>query len=133
MAKSLGVAMALSAGCTMIGAKPAGPGTTTSGGSTAGPVAAGGAGRCGTSTGTYSLAPPIAFPSKRADGGIAVGDLNGDGYPDIVTGNDQKLDDNTGELTIGVLIKKHDGTFEPIALYKTIEYAHAYSIALADL
>ena len=53
---------------------------------------------------------------------VAVADLNGDGIPDIVVGN---------EVNLGVLLGNGDGTFQPAVALNV--YYIATSVALADL
>jgi hypothetical protein len=59
---------------------------------------------------------------------IAVGDVNGDGKPDILVGNDN----GTSEGSVGVLIGNGDGTFESVKTYRTGGHS-VNSIAVADV
>src|SRR5207244_349756 len=53
---------------------------------------------------------------------VALGDLNGDGKPDVATGN--------GNRNVSVLLNKGDGTLQPARNY---DAAGAVSVALGDL
>src|SRR5208282_1197502 len=60
---------------------------------------------------------------------VAIGDVNGDGVPDLVVANYAE-DDSNGEVV--VLLGNGDGTFQPAALYNS-GGKYAYSVALGDL
>jgi len=55
---------------------------------------------------------------------LAVADVNGDGHPDLVVGND---------LSIGVLLGNGNGTFRPAVTYASGGLDMTYSLAVADL
>jgi uncharacterized protein (DUF2141 family) len=57
---------------------------------------------------------------------LAVGDLNGDGKPDVVVTN------GFSTATVGVLLGNGDGTFQPVVLYDSGSQS-AKSVAIADL
>jgi hypothetical protein len=67
-----------------------------------------------------------AMRNYRISGGypvsVALGDLNGDGKPDIVTGD--------GDANVSVLMNGGDGTFQPERVY---DAQGALSVALGDL
>jgi hypothetical protein len=64
----------------------------------------------------FNLARP-PFPVDAHPLGVAVADLNGDGFPDLVTVN------STG--TVSVLIGNGDGTFQPAVSYRVGANPHA--------
>jgi len=64
---------------------------------------------------------------------VAVGDLNGDGKPDLVVANYCSVDGcNYFDATVGVLLGNGDGTFRPAATYDLGTYP-ATSVAVADV
>jgi len=76
--------------------------------------------------GNGSLEAKRDFQTGRGPRSVALGDLNGDGKPDLATAN---ILSDTG--TASVLLNTGEGIFEPAREYATS--ARAYSIALGDL
>ena len=72
----------------------------------------------------YSFIQGAVYPTGSVPDGIAVGDLNGDGVPDVVTAD-------AGSDSMSVLIGNKDGTYQPRVVYKTGQ--NPSSVTLADL
>lgn len=82
--------------------------------------------------GDGSFQPAVTY---RSDGfnavSLAVGDVNGDGKPDLVVANLSCISNcNTG--TVAVLLGNGDGTFQPAVAYSSGGY-EAASVAIADV
>jgi FG-GAP-like repeat/PASTA domain/FG-GAP repeat len=79
-----------------------------------------------------SSAPSFAGPRSYATGpapfSVAIGDLNGDGRPDLAAANSGL---NQRGKTVSVLLNKHDGSFKAKRDYTTGR--GAYSVAIGDL
>ena len=73
---------------------------------------------------TYSSGGTYAFA-------VAVGDLNGDGKPDLVAANYFALGNSTLG-SIGVMLGNGDGTFQPVVNYNSTGQ-YSYSVAIGDL
>jgi hypothetical protein len=73
---------------------------------------------------TFQFAPKAGYPTGKSPDAIAIGDLNGDGKPDIVAAN-------AADNTVSVLIGKGDGTFAPQKTYATGKTPTG--VAIADL
>src|ERR1035441_2402396 len=87
--------------------------------------------------------PPVHFAKAVAypSGGdwvysVAVGNLNGDGHPDLVVanlcGNYNCYSGAPGIGQIGVLLGNGDGTFQPPVIYSSGGY-DSYSVAIGDV
>src|SRR5207245_1054686 len=71
-----------------------------------------------------SFAPAVDFATGANPAGVAIGDINGDGRPDLVTVN-------TGANTISILFGTGSGSFGPKVDIAVGNLPHA--VALADL
>ena len=80
--------------------------------------------------GDGTFADQVRYPTggKGDPTGIAVGDLNGDGKPDLAVGDDHTT--FTGRGSISVLLNRGDGSFQPARLYAA--GMRPYSVAIAD-
>src|SRR5580698_11135321 len=67
---------------------------------------------------------------------VAVGDVNGDGHPDLIVANQCQTCDQNGECVgpsqVGVLLGNGDGTFQPAVSYGSIG-TDASSVAVGDV
>ena len=63
---------------------------------------------------------------------VEVGDLNGDGKPDLVVANQCSDSACMNHGFVGVLLGKGDGTFQPVVTYDSGGY-DAFSVAVADV
>lgn len=72
----------------------------------------------------FSFTQGAAYPTGGAPAGVAVGDLNGDGVPDIVTAD-------SASKTMSVLIGNADGTYQPRKVYPVGQ--NPSDVALVDL
>ncbi len=81
----------------------------------------------GNGDGTFQA--PVSY-SAWSVGSVAVADLNGDGYPDLVASNYcQGAGCTSG---VSVLLNNGDGTFQPAVSYGVPGYL-SYSVAIADV
>jgi hypothetical protein len=70
------------------------------------------------------------YSAGRTPYGVAVGDLNGDGHPDIVVANDNSS--NVSDVnTLYVLLNNGDGTFHQAGMYQT--GLESINVSIADL
>ena len=79
----------------------------------------------GNGDGTFQVA--TTYDAKYAIVALAVADVNGDGRPDVLTAVD-----NTYPGSVGVLLGKGDGTFQPVVTYSSGGNSGA-SVAVADV
>ena len=78
----------------------------------------------GNGDGTFQ--PVSSFASGHLGTGIAVADLNGDGYPDIATVN-------SSDNNLAIFLGKGDGTFQPKAAYTGSTSSSAlYNLVIGD-
>jgi len=93
---------------------------------------------CGGQTGQNSSSPPSpaaarSYETGRGPASVAIGDLNGDGMPDLVTANYWASAEKppTGANTVSVLLNRGAGRFRAKRDYRT---GHGpVSVAIADL
>jgi hypothetical protein len=78
--------------------------------------------------GDGTFQPPVSYPVGYGPGSVAIGDLNGDGHPDLVVAN-QSLN---GYGAVGVLLGNGDGTFQNPVNY-TSGGVWADAVAIGDL
>ena len=74
---------------------------------------------------TYSSGGEFAFS-------VAIGDVNGDGKPDVLIANEYASTANQSNGTVAVLLGNVDGTFQPAFTYGS-GGKYAYTAALADM
>jgi len=82
----------------------------------------------GNGDGTFQA--PVSYSAWVADS-VAIADVNGDGYPDLV-GADYCLDGSCNSGGVSVLLNNGDGTFQPAVSYGVPGYI-AVSVAVADV
>src|SRR5208337_2618641 len=73
--------------------------------------------------GTSSFQPQQAYGTGNNPIGVAIGDFNGDGLPDLAV-------TNSNDNTVGVLLGNADGTFQPQQTYAT--GILPYAVAVGD-
>ncbi len=85
------------------------------------------------SNGNGTFKPPVTYSSSGyGASSIAIGDLNGDGIPDLVVDNICKSSTNCTNGGIGLLLGNAGGTFQTPLIY-TSDGNNASSVALGDL
>lgn len=76
--------------------------------------------------GTFAPAATYSTGTSSAPLGVALGDVNADGRPDIVTANSRTH-------TAGVLLGQAGGTFGPVTAYSTGAFGSPFGVALGDV
>src|SRR5208282_6148170 len=80
--------------------------------------------------------PDLFLPVVASNSGgqigssLAVADLNGDGYPDVVVANSSG--ESNGDGVLGVILGNGDGTFQPVVAYDA-GCGGSPSVAIGDL
>jgi FG-GAP-like repeat len=82
----------------------------------------------GNGDGTFQ--PAVNYTVGGGPQGIATGDLNGDGFPDIVSADQCGDDPACRDGTVSVLLGNGDGTFQPRLVFA--EGIFPLSVAIAD-
>ena len=78
-----------------------------------------------------TFAPVVTYGSSGyAANSVAVGDVNGDGKPDLVVANECTSSSNCDNATVGVLLGNGNGTFQTVVTYDTGGY-DSLGVALA--
>ena len=87
----------------------------------------------GNGDGTFQTAVPYSSGGQYANF-VAIGDVNGDGVPDLVVANQCEVTNFCTTLGggIGVLLGRGDGTFQP-AVASSSGGNYAFSLAMGDL
>jgi hypothetical protein len=85
----------------------------------------------GNGDGTFNPAVGYGSGGYHADS-VAVGDVNGDGKPDLVVSDQCASSGSACPGTVGVLLGNGDGTFQTVATYNAGGFA-AYSVAIGDV
>jgi hypothetical protein len=85
----------------------------------------------GNGDGTFQTA--VAYGSGGYEAwSVAVADVNGDGYPDLMVANVCASNSKCANGTVGVLLNNGNGTFQTAVPYSTGGY-EPFSVAVADL
>jgi Bacterial Ig-like domain (group 3)/FG-GAP-like repeat len=80
-----------------------------------------------------NFAPTVSYPSGSLyTNSVAVGDVNGDGKPDLVVANNCLSYSSCSSAGVSVLLGNGDGTFQTAVTYGAGVY-EAQSVALADV
>lgn len=80
----------------------------------------------GTGQGDFGAVTPYALGMNSRPYAMAVADVNGDGYPDVLTAN-------SGSNSVGVLLGTGNGGFGAVATYATGPLGGPSSLAVADV
>jgi hypothetical protein len=84
----------------------------------------------GNGDGTFQSA--VAYGTGGNTNAVAIGDVNGDGIPDLVVANSSDPQGGPTAATVGVMLGNGDGTFQPVVLYNSGGF-DALSVAVADV
>jgi len=63
--------------------------------------------------GDGTFGPATLYPVETGPQGITVGDVNGDGSPDVVAANQCGVDPKCSQGTVSILLNNGNGTFQP--------------------
>jgi hypothetical protein len=81
--------------------------------------------------GDGTLQAKVDYPTGKEPASVAIGDVNGDGKPDLLTANVNEAAAVGPGNTVSVLLNKSDGTFGPGGAYRTGN--GPASVAIGDL
>lgn len=83
-------------------------------------------------SGAFVFLPAVTYAAGQYPDAVAVADLNGDGYPDLVVANGCVTSSDCSLGAVSVLLGNGDGTFRSAVTYDATE-GEATSVAVADL
>lgn len=87
----------------------------------------------GNADGTFQNATTYDSGGIGGTSALVVADVNGDGKPDVIVGNNEPCSPVCSEGSFGVLLGEGDGTFQGVIAYDLGVVGSALSIAVADL
>jgi hypothetical protein len=84
----------------------------------------------GADSGSVSFEPPVLYGTGGyTDTSVVIADLNGDGRPDLVVVNQCISAGDCSSGTVGILLGKGDGTFQPAVTYNSGYFSRGVAVA----